>query len=136
MVTTMRTAALISVGVLTGLAFDHVPGAFAQTNQAAVDITHKIFGVSITEIKKNVVFLEEFAGTYTNTVTLSDGSTRVVELTPMIHNGMQVVELNDSGHVTYMALNGTTTNGSLMIQLRDMAEMHRQLREQGWKLPN
>jgi hypothetical protein len=33
-----------------------------------------------------------------------------------------------------MGLNGTTTNGNLMIQLRDVEEMHRQLNEPGWRL--
>jgi ATP-dependent Clp protease adaptor protein ClpS len=40
----------------------------------------------------------------------------------MIHNGAQVVELNDSGHISYMGLNGTTTNGELMVQLHEIPE--------------
>jgi len=49
---------------------------------------------------------------------------------------MQVVELNDSGHISYMSQNGRTTNGSLMIEVRDADEWNRQLREQGWRLPS
>jgi ATP-dependent Clp protease adapter protein ClpS len=45
----------------------------------------------------------------------------------MIRDGMHVVELNDTGHISYMGLNGTTTNGKLMVQLRDIEDMRRQL---------
>jgi hypothetical protein len=33
-----------------------------------------------------------------------------------------------------MGLNGTTTNGKLMVQLRDKEEMRRQLKEQGYPI--
>lgn len=56
---------------------------------------------------------------------MSDGSTRKIKLTPMIHDGIEVVELNDSGHISYMGLYGTTTNGTLMVKLRDVEEMCR-----------
>ena len=48
---------------------------------------------------------------------------------------MKAVELKDTGFLSYMGLNGTTTNGKLMVQVRDIAEIHRQLKEQGWRLP-
>jgi hypothetical protein len=130
-----RVVGALCVGFTLGLSFAGLSGAFASTNEAASDVTHKIFALSVDEVKKSFVFGEEFAGAYKGTFTLSDGSVRTIELTPMVHNGMQVVELKDTGHISYMGLNGTTTNGNLMIQLRDMAEMHRQLKEQGWKLP-
>jgi hypothetical protein len=56
---------------------------------------------------------------------------RAITLTPMIHDDRPVVELNDAGFISYMGLNGTTTNGTLMVQLRDMDEMRRQLESQG-----
>jgi hypothetical protein len=65
------------------------------------------------------VFGDQFAGRYTKVVTLSDGSTRTIELTPMIRNGRPVVELKDTGGRTYMGRNGTTTNGKLIVQIRD-----------------
>jgi hypothetical protein len=37
----------------------------------------------------------------------------------MIHNGMPIVEFKDTGHLSYMGLNGTTANGTLMVQIRD-----------------
>jgi ATP-dependent Clp protease adapter protein ClpS len=87
---------------------------------APLDPARKRLMVSIDEVQQNFVFGEEFTGRYTKTLTLSDGSTRTIELTPMIHNGMPVVEFKDTGGVTYMGLNGTTTNGRLMVQLRDV----------------
>ena len=84
------------------------------------------FLVCLDEIQQNLVFGDQFAGSYIKTVTLSDGSTRTVKLTPMIREGRPVVELNDTGHISYMGPNGTTTNGTLMVQLRDIEEMRRQ----------
>lgn len=78
----------------------------------------RVFMVSIDEIAENFVFGERFRGDYTRQVTLSDGSTRTITLTPAIHKDMELVQLNDTGHVSYMGPQGTTTNGRLMIQVR------------------
>jgi ATP-dependent Clp protease adapter protein ClpS len=83
------------------------------------DLVHKRFCVCIVEVQQEFAFGEIFSGQYAKTLTLSDGSTRTIELTPMIHNGIPVVEFKDSGGLTYMGLNGTTLNGRLMVQLRD-----------------
>jgi ATP-dependent Clp protease adapter protein ClpS len=84
------------------------------------DLTRKRFSVCIVEVQQEFAFGEMFAGRYTKTLTLSDGSTRTIELTPMTHNGIPVVEFKDSGGLTYMGLNGTTLNGRLMVQLCDV----------------
>lgn len=88
-----------------------------------IDLSKKRFIICIDEIQQNFVFGAEFEGRYTTTVTLSDGTTRVIELTPMTRGGRPVVELKDTGGCTYMGLNGTTTNGKLMIQIRDLDAM-------------
>jgi hypothetical protein len=63
---------------------------------------------------------------------MSDGSTRTILLTPMIRDDRPVVELNDSGHISYMGLHSTTTNGNLMVQLREIPdELRGQLEAQG-----
>lgn len=50
----------------------------------------------------------------------------------MIRDDRPVVELNDSGHISYMGLHSTTTNGSLMVQLREIPdELRGQLEAQG-----
>jgi ATP-dependent Clp protease adapter protein ClpS len=94
------------------------------------DLATKRFIVCIDEIQQNFAFGEQFAGRYTKTVTLSDGSTRTIELTPIIRNGRPVVELKDTGGLTYMGLNGTTTNGNLMVQIRDLDEAEAQARRE------
>jgi hypothetical protein len=85
----------------------------------------KEFVVFINEISQNFVFGESFVDSYNKTVTMSDGGTRTIKLTPMIRNERPVVELNDTGHISYMGLEGTTTNGKLMVQLHEVPEEHR-----------
>ena len=85
----------------------------------------KEFVVFINEISQSFVFEDGFVGSYSKTVTMSDGRARTIKPTPMIRNERPVVELNDTGHISYMGLEGTTTNGKLMVQLRDVPEEHR-----------
>lgn len=92
------------------------------------DISKQRFMVCIDEIQQNFVFGAEFSGQYCKTITLSDGTCRTVELTPMIRDGQPVVQFKDTGGCTYMGLNGTTTNGRLMVQIRDLDSMESQLR--------
>lgn len=51
----------------------------------------------------------------------------------MVHDGKQVVQLKDSGGLTWMSLDGATTNGTLMIRVSDDTAAHDALRRQGWK---
>ena len=84
-----------------------------------------ILVLRIYEIKKTLVFAEEFAGQYTKSVTLSDGRTRAVELTPMIRNGARVIEFKD--HRSYMGMvrvrTGAHTTAKLMVQIQDLDEL-------------
>ena len=96
-----------------------------------VDLSKKRFIVCIDEIQQNFVFGDQFAGGYAKTVTLSDGTTRTIELTAMIRDGKPVVKFEDTGFVSYMGLNGTTTNGTLMVQIRDVDAYESQLRPEG-----
>jgi hypothetical protein len=45
----------------------------------------KAFVVCLDEIRQNFAFGECFVGSYIRTVTMSDGSTRTIQLTRMIH---------------------------------------------------
>ena len=130
-----RIAVGFLVGVVAGISLANVPGAIASTDASAASLEKRRFWLFVDEVKQNFVFGDEFTGSYSKIFTLSDGSRRTIELTPMVHGGMQVVELKDTGHLSYMALNGTTTNGTLMVRIADQAEIRRQLKEQGWKLP-
>jgi hypothetical protein len=129
-----RVLSMALVAFFAGIAVANLPGAIASSESGAVDLSKRTFIVSIDEIRQNFVFGDKFEGSYSRTVTMSDGSKRTIKLTPMIHNGKHVVEFGgDSGGVTYMGLNGTTTNGRLMVQVRDLAEAQRQMKEQGWQ---
>ena len=127
-----KSIAILAVGFAAGLTAAWLPISFASDKAEPIDLSKKEFMISVDEIKQNFVFGESFKGSYSKSVNLSDGSTRTIKLTPMIHKGVQVVELNDTGGVTYMGMNGTTTNGKLMVQLRNMEELRAQLEAQGW----
>ena len=131
-VRTLQVVGLVSAGFVLGLGAANLPRAVASADTTTNDLSKKKFLVSIDEVKQNLVFGEEFCGGYKRELVLSDGSKRTIELTPMVHNGMKVVEFKDTGGHTYMGLNGTTTNGTLMVQLRDVEQMHAQLAAEGW----
>lgn len=85
----------------------------------------KEFVVFINEVTQNFVFGDSFSDSYIKTVTMSDGRARTIKLTPMVRDGRPVVELSDSGHISYMGLEGATTNGKLMVQLQEVPEQLR-----------
>lgn len=128
----VKSVTLLAAGFGVGFLFSRFPTAFAASSSGASPLSQRQFAVSIDEVRQNFVFGDKFAGHYAKTVTLSDGSKRRIELTPMVHDGMHVVEFKDNGGHTYMALNGTTTNGQLMVQLRDVNDMNRELKSEGW----
>ena len=127
-----RNLGLVGIGFGLGLVVANLPGAAAAPGDGQAGLETRKFRVFVDEVKQNLVFGDEFAGSYSRTFTLSDGSTRTIQLTPMVRRGMQVVEFKDTGGYTYMGLNGTTTNGTLMVQLRDVATQDAQLRAEGW----
>jgi len=131
-----KSVAALSLAFVAGIAVANLPRALASSDSASTPVTEKKFFVAIDEVRQSFVFFKPFSGSFKHTATMSDGSRRTVELRPTVHDGMQVVELNDSGHISYMSQNGRTTNGSLMIEVRDADEWNRQLREQGWRLPS
>jgi hypothetical protein len=135
LVDTKKTSVIAALAFAAGVCVANLPRASAEEKSPSANLSEKTFMVSIDEVAQNFVFAERFKGSYFQTVKMSDGSTRTIKLTPMLHNGMQVVELNDNGGITYMGLNGSTTNGRLMVQLRDIEELQRQLKEQGFKVP-
>ena len=96
-------------------------------NSEVADCSKNRFVVFIYEIKETLVFAEEFAGQYTKNVTLSDGRTRAVQLTPMIRNGERVIEFKDTGHRSYVRMvrlqTGAHTIGNLMVQIHDLDDL-------------
>ena len=128
----LKGVVLVLTGFAVGVLASNFPRAVASSSGVAAEVSQKRFLVSIDEVRQNFVFAEEFSEHYTKAVTLSDGTTRNIELTPMVHDGMQVVEFKDTGGHTYMGLNGTATNGKLMVQLRDIETMHQEHKAEGW----
>jgi hypothetical protein len=88
------------------------------------DPSKKRFMVFVYEIRQEIVWAEEFRGRYTKSVTMSDGTVRTIELTPMVRDGRPVVEFNDTGGRTYIGTvrvnTGTKVNGQLMVQVLDV----------------
>lgn len=131
----IRSALLVVSGFGLGLAAAQLPEAVAATSKPRTELSSRPFAVSIDEIKQNFVFGELFSGSYEREFTLSDGSKRIIKLTPMIHQGREVVEFRDTGGMTYMGLNGTTTNGTLMVQLRDYEQIRAEIEAQDRSRP-
>lgn len=128
----IRTCTIAVTAFAGGILVANLPSAFA-TAAPDPDMSKREFSVSIDEVKENFVFADSFTGSYSKSITMSDGSVREITLTPMVHRGMQVVEFRDTGGRTYMGLNGTTTNGKLMVQVTDTAASAEALKAQGWK---
>jgi ATP-dependent Clp protease adapter protein ClpS len=87
------------------------------------DLSKKRFVVFIDEIQQNFADGDQFSDRYTRTVTLSDGSVRAIELTPMMRHGKLVVELKDTGGHTYMGLEHAVSimiNGNLQVKVFDL----------------
>lgn len=130
----IQNTTLLLTGFICGAIVTNLPTAQAEIKSPNNNITQKEFSISIDEIKQNFVFADRFTQSYTKAIILSDGSERLIELTPMIHDGMQVIEFKDSGSGrTYMGLNGTSTNGTLMVQINDVKANLTELKSQGWK---
>jgi hypothetical protein len=120
---------LLSAGFGAGFVSSHFPAAIAA-DRLGSDIAHKRFYVSIDEIKQKFVFADRFTGHYAKTVTLSDGSTRHIVLTPMMHAGLPVLEFKDNAGKTYMGLNSTSIDGKLLVQVYDADQQDAEFRSE------
>jgi hypothetical protein len=98
----------------------------ASSNDSSVPSDHS-YVVSIDEIRSNLLSPQTFSGQFTHEVTLSDGSVREVTLRPVQRNGQELVELTDksAGGIahSYMGPFGTTVDGNLMINVKDLAQL-------------
>jgi len=92
-----------------------------------IDPSKKRFMVSIFEVQQEIAFGEEFSGRYSKSVIMSDGTTRTVELTPVVRNGQLEAEFKDTGGCTYIGTasigTGTTINGKLMVSVIDVDDI-------------
>ncbi|HEX7815838.1 hypothetical protein [Dyella sp.] len=123
-----RVPLLIAMGFIAGVAAVMLTSVLAQAPAA-----DSKYIVSIDEVKQRFVDGDLISGSYTRTVTLSDGSRHEITLTPTTRNGMQVVEVKDklaNGQVSqsYMWPNATQVNGALMINIKDVGELREMMK--------
>ncbi len=115
--------AIFSLGLLSGLVVNSSFSAEGNDYIRPVDSSEINFMVSVDEVSQKFVFGERFAGQYSRTFTMSDGTERRVTLTPMEKDGRLVVELRDGNQHSYMGPNGYTYNGNLLINLTNVDEL-------------
>ena len=135
-----RSYLLVTLGFVAGVAVSLAGVTLATSTSTslaakATQYLHAKYSVSLDEVKQSFVFAEPFADSYTHTVTMSDGTQRTISLRPMMHDGMQVIELRDkagtgagNGGLSYMGTNGTTTDGKLMISVKDLDAIRAQMK--------
>ena len=120
-----RSFLLVLAGFAAGAATFAAGFVVASPGGSADQPSDHAYVVSIDEIRSNLVPGEVFSGQFTRKVTMSDGSTREVTLRPVRQNGEELVELVDKSasgaQHSYMGPNGTTTDGTLMINVKDAA---------------
>jgi hypothetical protein len=83
---------LLLVAFCAGVLCSNLTRASALTESRTANLSERHFIVSIAEIQQGFVFADEFTQHYAKKVALSDGSIRDVQLTPMVHEDMQVIE--------------------------------------------
>ncbi len=119
-----RSSLLVAIGFIVGAACSFVGFTNAATAPAQPIPSNRPYSVSIDEIRQNFAHAETFSGSYSRTVTMSDGSTHIITLRPEVVDGKEILELTDqssNGKIihTLIGPNGTTTNGTLMINVVD-----------------
>jgi hypothetical protein len=122
-----RSFLLVIAGFAAGMVVSTAGFVFASTNGPSTHSSGHAYLVSIDEIKSNLVPGEVFSGEFDRRVTMSDGSVREVTLRSVTQDGEEWVELIDKSgkgmHHSYMGPNGTTTDGTLMISVKDVAQL-------------
>jgi len=114
---------LFLIGLVIGMALDTPQSVRASAPETdAIDPADRTFLVNFAEIVQVLELGERFKGSYERSLMLTDGSERHIRLTPMVRDGELRVELRDGEGLTFMGPNGSTYNGDLLINLRDVTE--------------
>ncbi|AIF47806.1 hypothetical protein [Dyella japonica] len=121
-----RPFVLVGMGFVAGLAVSAGIVTAAVAPPVIVPSGHA-YTVSIDEVRQNFVWSETIEGAYKRVVTTSDGTVHEITLRPVNKDGRELVELTDQSRDglqhSYMGPNGTTTDGSLMVNVKDLAEL-------------
>lgn len=122
-----RSFLLVMAGFAAGAAISSASFVFASPNDPSTESSDHAYLASIDEIHSNLLPGEVFSRDFTRKVTMSDGSVREVTLRPVRRDGEELVELIDKSgkgvQHSYMGPHGTTTDGTLMINVKDVAEL-------------
>lgn len=122
-----RSCLLVVAGFAAGVCVCATGFVFASPSITAATPSGRSYLVSLDEIRSNLFPAKVFSGEFSHKVTLSDGSVRKITLRPVRRDGQELVELYDqSGNTafhSFMGPNGTTTDGKLMISVKDVAQL-------------
>jgi hypothetical protein len=133
MATSFRQSCLFAAAFFAGAVCTMAGLAWSTTESTAFVSSPHAYSVSLDEIKQNFVFADSLADTYHRTVRMSDGSSRKISLRAISKNGVPMVELWDESsagtHHSIMGRNGTTSDGGLMISIKDMPEAQQDMRQ-------
>jgi hypothetical protein len=99
-------------------------------SDAAKEMLRRPFHVYIYEVQQSFAVGEQFTGVYRRTVTLSDGTSCDIELTPTIYDGQKCVKAqfpghNDPRYYNYIGLNGSSQRGKLRVEVSDLRTRQR-----------
>jgi len=120
-----RAPLLVIASFAAGAACTVAGLTLADANRPSLTASDHAYSVSLDEVKRNLVFADTFAGSYSHAVTMSDGTVHQITLRSVKDGGGELVELTDqsangTAH-SFMGPNGTTTDGQLMISVKDYA---------------
>jgi hypothetical protein len=122
-----RSFLLVAAGFIAGAGAFTAVSVFALPDGTSAMPSDHTYQVSLDEIRSNLFPAKVFSGEFTRKVTLSDGSVREITLRPVKRDGQELVELFDKSGSgvfhSYMGPNGTTTDGNLMINVKDVAAL-------------
>ena len=130
----IRASALVITGFAVGAFTSSLPTAGAADVQRSDPATQH-YTVSIDEVKTNFAYGKTFRDHYAQLVTLSDGTTHEIELTPTLIEGKQTVVFRDNAETTPGGLNSTWRHGDLVIQVRNQEQARDEMIAEGWREP-
>ncbi len=127
----------LAAGFAGGVAVSLGGVAAAMTSHDALSVTAgtpvQKYSVSIDEVRHNLVSADEFSGSYSRKLTLSDGSTHLLSLRAVRRDGTPLIELTDrtGGRVerSWMGPFATMRMGNLLVSLKDVNQLQQEMHQ-------
>lgn len=127
----VKSGMLVAAGFAIGTLTWNLPHVLAAESVRDPSTMHYV--VSIDEVKTNFAYGKPFRDHFAQTVSLSDGTTHDIELTPTMYEGKQSIEYMDNDKSTYQGLNWTSREGSLVVQVRNEEYARDEMVAEGWR---